>query len=250
MTTTQILKVHVTPSEAEPRWGSLGSGVRSLIVVRYPRRKDVDLIDPFTGDRATRVPEDYLRGAAENGLSSGGAAIALLKTYLNLLRFEKRNVPNALAIVASLTEGDDTMTTYTEDQLKGMTSAQLVELYNQHAGPDHQVKKFENKTVAVRRTLEMVAADTAGDNVDIPAAEGSCETRESELTRRRTRRPKVDTTSQLLWRVNANPKKPGASSHARFESYFGAKTVEEFLTCGGTPADLSWDRGKGYVEVV
>ena len=44
-----------------------------------------------------------------------------------------------------------------------------------------------------------------------------------------------------------NPKKVGSESHARYEKYKGAKTVEEFFALGGLPVDLRHDFQKGFL---
>ena len=38
-----------------------------------------------------------------------------------------------------------------------------------------------------------------------------------------------------------NPKQKGSAAHGRFELYRSGMTVAEFLSAGGTRADLSWD---------
>jgi hypothetical protein len=50
------------------------------------------------------------------------------------------------------------------------------------------------------------------------------------------------------WR-QANPKRSGSDSHARYEGYKGAKTVQEALELGATRADIAWDLKKGFVVV-
>lgn len=64
------------------------------------------------------------------------------------------------------------------------------------------------------------------------------------------REPKVPSTAKIVWLVKENPKRVGSASHARFDGYFGTKTVAAFLEAGGTRADIANDVGKGYFEVV
>ena len=47
-----------------------------------------------------------------------------------------------------------------------------------------------------------------------------------------------------------NPKQAGSKSHARYELYRRATTVREFLSLGGSRADLNHDVGKHYVTYV
>ncbi len=46
-----------------------------------------------------------------------------------------------------------------------------------------------------------------------------------------------------------NPKREGSKAHARFQSYMGAKTVDEYLERGGSKADLKYDWEKSFIEV-
>lgn len=50
--------------------------------------------------------------------------------------------------------------------------------------------------------------------------------------------------------TKGNPKRAGSASYNRFEFYRNAKTVQAFLDAGGTLADVKYDSGKGYIEVV
>ena len=47
--------------------------------------------------------------------------------------------------------------------------------------------------------------------------------------------------SKIVWEVQGNPKRSGFKAHARFEQYFGAETVAEYLDKGGTKGDLRYD---------
>lgn len=49
--------------------------------------------------------------------------------------------------------------------------------------------------------------------------------------------------------VEENPKKAGSASRERFEHYFKAKTVGDFLAAGGTYADVAYDVGRAHIKV-
>jgi len=57
-------------------------------------------------------------------------------------------------------------------------------------------------------------------------------------------------TTSLKWLATANPKRPSGKAHARFERYMQATTVGEYISSGGTKADLRYDVAKGYVALV
>lgn len=45
----------------------------------------------------------------------------------------------------------------------------------------------------------------------------------------------------IQWEVKGNPKRAHGKSYARFEQYFGASTVKEYIENGGTRGDLKYD---------
>ena len=46
-----------------------------------------------------------------------------------------------------------------------------------------------------------------------------------------------------------NPKRTGSSAYTRFELYRTAKTVEEFISAGGSLADVKYDSDHGYIQL-
>lgn len=46
-----------------------------------------------------------------------------------------------------------------------------------------------------------------------------------------------------------NPKREGSASHARFELYRKAKTVQAFIDAGGTSGDIRYDEKAGHITV-
>lgn len=50
--------------------------------------------------------------------------------------------------------------------------------------------------------------------------------------------------------VTANPKRAGSAAHARFQGYFGAKTVGAALAAGVTRKDIQWDQKHGFIELL
>ncbi len=56
-------------------------------------------------------------------------------------------------------------------------------------------------------------------------------------------------TTAIEWLVEKNPKRPSGKAHARFEKYMKATTVGDYLSAGGTKADLRYDADKGYLRL-
>ena len=58
----------------------------------------------------------------------------------------------------------------------------------------------------------------------------------------------VPTATAVRFR-RRNPKRPNTQSHARYEKYKSATTVQQFLGRGGTRADLRNDVDKGFAKL-
>lgn len=58
-----------------------------------------------------------------------------------------------------------------------------------------------------------------------------------------------DASGKLVLLVKTNPKREGSAAHARFQAYFGAKTVEAAIAAGATRKDIAWDVKHGFIEV-
>ena len=58
-----------------------------------------------------------------------------------------------------------------------------------------------------------------------------------------------DASGKLVLLVKANPKREGSAAHARFQAYFGAKTVEAAIAAGATRKDIAWDVKHGFIEI-
>ena len=67
--------------------------------------------------------------------------------------------------------------------------------------------------------------------------------------RRKRKRPKVPDNVNITVK-QSNPKRPGSSSHARYEAYKRARTRAQFIALGGTSKDFAHDVAKGFVVVV
>lgn len=50
-------------------------------------------------------------------------------------------------------------------------------------------------------------------------------------------------------RVPANPKRPGSAAHQRFGLYRSGQRVADYLSAGGTRADVRYDSRRGYVRL-
>ena len=60
------------------------------------------------------------------------------------------------------------------------------------------------------------------------------------------------TDEQRTWVLEIrqdNPKRPGTASHARYEGYKSATTMEEFYLQGGMSGDIKNDESKGFMKV-
>lgn len=100
--------------------------------------------------------------------------------------------------------------------LQSLPISRLVEIYNLHA--ERPIKKFRDKATAVARVEAVLP-------------------------------PKEETAEERIKWLCENPKKRGAAAE-RAAKYWGASTVDEYLSAGGTRADLSWDKKKNFIEVL
>lgn len=82
---------------------------------------------------------------------------------------------------------------------------------------------------------------------DTPAPTEEPDAPADEAPAQRSEPKAKEATIKLL--VEANPKRPGSKSHARFALYVDGMTVEAFLAAGGKRADLAWDAAHGYIAV-
>lgn len=65
------------------------------------------------------------------------------------------------------------------------------------------------------------------------------------------RKPRVakNGESKIKVLVEENPKRKGSASHARFAKYKDGMTVSEFISKGGTAADVNYDAAHGYIKL-
>ena len=54
----------------------------------------------------------------------------------------------------------------------------------------------------------------------------------------------------IKWLVSNNPKIVGCQAWLRFEKYFQAETVGQYLAKGGLKADLLWDKEHGFLQII
>lgn len=55
--------------------------------------------------------------------------------------------------------------------------------------------------------------------------------------------------AKLTVNVAENPKKEGSASRERFDHYFKAGTIGDYLAAGGTYQDVAYDVGRGFITV-
>jgi hypothetical protein len=60
----------------------------------------------------------------------------------------------------------------------------------------------------------------------------------------------VDMDSKIKWKVTENPKKSESLAWSRFEKYYGAQTVQDYIDRGGVKPDLKYDWERGFLEVI
>ncbi len=60
----------------------------------------------------------------------------------------------------------------------------------------------------------------------------------------------VNDDSKIIWKVTENPKKAESLAWGRFEKYYGAETVQDYIERGGVKPDLKYDWERGFLEVV
>lgn len=56
-------------------------------------------------------------------------------------------------------------------------------------------------------------------------------------------------TRKIAWVSEKNPKKPGSAAHAKFALYRVGMTIDEFVSAGGTLADVKWDTERSFVKL-
>jgi hypothetical protein len=59
----------------------------------------------------------------------------------------------------------------------------------------------------------------------------------------------VEPTAKIEVMVDENPKRQGSKSHARFELYREAETVQDFINMGGLTADLIYDVQHEFITI-
>jgi len=59
----------------------------------------------------------------------------------------------------------------------------------------------------------------------------------------------INVSNECKIECAANPKRAGSKAHSRYAAYENAKTIGEYLECGGLRADLRYDLLHGFLEV-
>lgn len=73
---------------------------------------------------------------------------------------------------------------------------------------------------------------------------------EEAASEKRTRTsPNFPADAAVEFLVEANPKREGSKSHARWEDYAGTTTVGDYIAAGGTYGDLKYDAEHGFIKV-
>jgi len=66
---------------------------------------------------------------------------------------------------------------------------------------------------------------------------------------KRGRAAKYPDEAKITLLAKENPKREGSASHKRFGLYKTGMTVGEFISKGGTLADVAWDARKNFISV-
>lgn len=123
-----------------------------------------------------------------------------------------------------------------QSDLQDVPTAALVNEFNELSGKS--IKKFENREKAVDRVWELIS-EIAKAPKDQPNK------REVGVS------VKINKDAEIRIIETTNPKRPNSSAYARYEKYRNGMKVEDYLTKhGGQLADIRWDTGKGFIELV
>lgn len=102
---------------------------------------------------------------------------------------------------------------------------------------------MKNRSKKQDKPVVVAAPAPVAPKVEAPAVKVKREVVKVEAAR------KAVATDKLVWLVSANPKRPGAAAHARASAYWGSKTVGEYVTNGGSRADLNYDADHGFLTI-
>jgi len=145
-----------------------------------------------------------------------------------------------------------TRTTTTTTKKKKTTSndSLIKEKTKKPSAPPPPPPKEEprSKPIIVRIRLPPKAAHVAPPKTDVKSPEEKTPQKQQQTPQKRGAPNFDDKTLEIALR-EANPKRPDTMSYHRYEAYKKAKTTGEYLTLGGSRADLLYDYKRGFLEV-
>ena len=112
------------------------------------------------------------------------------------------------------------------------------------AGPKRLLKKELDELMAM--AMEDVPAPMKKKSLALPAELGKL-IQDFARPRPRPKKGKSVGIGKVQW-VQANPKKPGSSAHARYEKYKTATTLASARFAGATSADIAYDKKHGFMS--
>jgi len=97
-------------------------------------------------------------------------------------------------------------------------------------------------TATAKAQLEHVTKHGTAPDVSTHIAERAAPTHLAAFVKR------VNRDAPITWVTKKNPRQAGSGRHSRWQKYFGAKTVGEFLNRGGSLGDLRFDQSQGHLK--
>ena len=90
----------------------------------------------------------------------------------------------------------------------------------------------------------------AAPSLTPPTKPAKAEKEKKEPTVRRSKFEEIyPPAAAVTLLVKENPKKEGSAARERFQYYFSGKTVQDYLTAGGTFQDIAYDVGRNFISV-
>ena len=123
-------------------------------------------------------------------------------------------------------------------ELKDMTIAELVVVYNRHS--NKKIKTFRSKAEAVRRTKTVMSAGK-------PQKDGT-NTKGTGGAKSGGRSKNADTDTIHI-NTDVNPKRKGTTAHATFARYREGMTIAAAIKAGIPRADIRWDSKKRFIII-
>jgi len=115
---------------------------------------------------------------------------------------------------------------------------------------DEKVAKFAAKKVVVNTAKKEVTKPAKAEAAKPAASKAPAKSAAKAPAKAAKSAPAVksEDTRKITILVKENPKREGTGAFDRFELYKKAKTVAEFISAGGSAADVRYDEKAGYIK--